>query len=162
MDRLFSPWRSKYIETFSNPTDNKGECVLCKAYQDKNDDEHLIVSRGKQCFVIMNLFPYNSGHLMIVPYRHIPDVIDLTDDESFEVMQLLKKMIAALRAVSRPDGFNFGSNIGRTAGAGIDQHVHFHIVPRWNGDTNFMPILADTKMVSEEMHDTLMKLRKAL
>lgn len=99
---------------------------------------------------------------MIVPYRHIPDLISLTDDESFEVMTLLKRMTQALQNVSHPDGFNLGSNIGRTAGAGIEHHVHFHIVPRWNGDTNFMPILADTKLISEDIMDTMMKLRKVL
>ena len=162
MEKLFSPWRSKYIETFSRPESDKGECVLCKAYQDKRDDEHFIVTRGKACFVIMNLFPYNSGHLMIVPYRHIPDFLDLSDEESREIMRLLKQMTKALQVVSHPDGFNIGSNIGRTAGAGIDHHIHFHIVPRWNGDTNFMPVLADTKMISEDMKDTLLKLRKQL
>ncbi len=162
MEKLFSPWRSKYIETFSQPENAKGECVLCVASQDNNDDKHLIVTRGKHCFVIMNLYPYNSGHLMIVPYRHTPSLIDLTESESCEVMSLLQKMMKALQQVSRPDGFNIGSNVGRTAGAGIDQHIHFHIVPRWSGDTNFMPILADTKMISEDMRETLNKLRKAL
>ena len=162
MQKLFSPWRSKYIETFSQPTDEKGECILCKAFRDNRDDENFIVTRGKLCYVVMNLFPYNSGHLLIVPYRHTPDLTDLTDDESLEIMTLFKKMMQALRKVSKPDGFNLGSNIGRTAGAGIDQHVHFHIVPRWNGDTNFMPILADTKMISEDMKETLLRLRKAL
>lgn len=162
MDRLFSPWRSKYIETFSRPKNEQGECVLCKAYQDNRDDEHYILTRGKDCFVIMNLFPYNSGHLMIVPFRHISNLIDLSDDESMEIMSCLKKMTRALQTVAHPDGFNIGSNVGRTAGAGIDQHIHFHIVPRWNGDTNFMPILADTKMISEDMNGTLMKLRGVL
>jgi ATP adenylyltransferase len=162
MDKLFSPWRSKYIETFSKPKDDKGECILCKAFQDNNDDAHFIVTRGKLCYVIMNLFPYNSGHLMVVPYRHTSLFTDLSDEESLEVMTLLKKMMKVLQIVSHPDGFNIGSNIGRTAGAGIDQHVHFHIVPRWNGDTNFLPVLADTKMISEDMEETLKKLRKAL
>ncbi|MBI4548035.1 MAG: HIT domain-containing protein [Ignavibacteriae bacterium] len=162
MQRLFSPWRSKYIEKFFHSEDEEGKCVLCEAFQANNDDEHFIIMRGKLCFVIMNLFPYNSGHLMIVPYRHIPNLTELTDDESLEIMALLKKMTVALQRVSHPDGFNIGSNIGRTAGAGIDQHVHFHIVPRWNGDTNFMPTLADTKMISEDMKETLVKLRRAL
>ena len=162
MEKLFSPWRSKYIETFSHPQKDNGECVLCSAFKENNDDDRLIVTRGKCCYVIMNLFPYNSGHLMVVPYRHISALIDLTDEESLEVMSFLKKMSKVLQAVSHPDGFNIGSNVGRVAGAGIDQHIHFHIVPRWNGDTNFMPILADTKMISEDMKETLMKLRKML
>lgn len=162
MERLFSPWRSKYIQSFSQPGSTNDGCVLCRAYQDNNDDEHLIVTRGKTCFVIMNLFPYNSGHLMVVPNRHTATLVDLTEDESLEVMSLLKQMSRVLQSVSHPDGFNIGSNIGRTAGAGIDQHVHFHIIPRWNGDTNFMPILADTKLISEDMKETLGKLRLAL
>jgi ATP adenylyltransferase len=112
--------------------------------------------------VIMNLFPYNSGHLMIVPYRHIPSLIDLNADESKELMELLQQMMRALLKVLRPDGFNVGTNVGRPAGAGIDQHVHLHVVPRWNGDTNFLPILADTKVISDDMRKTLADLRKAL
>jgi ATP adenylyltransferase len=162
MQRLFSPWRSKYIESFSLSGETPEKCVLCTAVREEKDDEHSIVTRGAHCFVIMNLFPYNSGHALVVPYRHIAALADLTDEESQEVMSLLKRMTIALQTVSRPDGFNIGSNIGRTAGAGIDQHIHFHIVPRWNGDTNFMPVLADTKMISEDMKETLQKLRKAL
>ena len=162
VQRLFSPWRSKYIETFSSPENKGDECVLCAAAASHKDDEEQIVARGERCFVIMNRFPYNSGHLLVVPYRHTPSLSDLTEAESLEVMVHLKKMTAVLLSVSRPDGFNVGCNIGRTAGAGIDRHVHFHIVPRWNGDTNFLPVLADTKVISEDMHATLFKLRKAL
>jgi len=162
MERLFSPWRSKYIQTFSKTPPIEEECVLCDAYRDNDDDKHFIVSRGKLCFVIMNLYPYNSGHVMVVPYHHVPSLTDLTDEESLEVMSLIKRMMKALQQVSRPDGFNIGSNVGRTAGAGIDRHIHFHLVPRWNGDTNFMPVLADTKLISEDMDLTLHKLRKSL
>jgi ATP adenylyltransferase len=162
MQKLFSPWRSKYIESFSSQNSGNEECIFCSAIQENNDDKRLVVTRGKTCFVVMNLFPYNSGHVMIVPHRHLPDFIDLTEKEMVEIMQLTKKMIIALRKVSKPDGFNIGTNIGRTAGAGIDQHVHIHVVPRWNGDTNFMPVLADTKMISEDIKKTLHKLRKAL
>lgn len=162
MQRLFSPWRSKYIESFSDKEKSDKECVLCTAYQANDDDEHFIVTRGKLCYVVMNLFPYNSGHLMVVPYRHTPTLIDLTEEEALEVMSLLKKMTIVLQKIMQPDGFNIGSNIGRPAGAGIDEHVHFHIVPRWSGDTNFMPILAETKLISEDLKETLMKLRKVL
>ena len=162
MDKLFSPWRSKYIETFSQPQHPGTECVLCNASQDDKDDEHLIVSRAKRCFVIMNLFPYNSGHLLIVPYRHVPSIIDLAEDELTEVMSLIQRMMQALQKVSHPDGFNIGANVGRTAGAGIDQHIHFHIVPRWNGDTNFMPVLSDTRVISEHLRATYGKLKGAL
>jgi ATP adenylyltransferase len=162
MQRLFSPWRSKYIDSFSHTADPSAKCILCTAYQDQKDDEHLIVTRGAHCYVIMNLFPYNSGHALVVPYRHIAALTDLTGEESQETMTLLQRLTVALKSVSRPDGYNIGSNIGRTAGAGIDQHIHFHIVPRWNGDSNFMPVLADTKIISEDMKETLLKLRKAL
>jgi ATP adenylyltransferase len=161
MDRLFSPWRSKYIESFSKPKDEEGECIFCEA-RHGNDEDHRIICRGKASFVIMNLYPYNSGHIMVVPYRHLQELSDLSNDESLEIMQLLQKMIAALRKVSHPEGFNLGANLGRSAGAGIDQHIHFHLVPRWGGDTNFMPVLADTKMISEDMNSTWIKLRDAL
>lgn len=161
MQRLFSPWRSKYIETFLRSKDDN-VCVLCKANADNADEDHLIVLRSKYCYAILNKYPYNSGHLMVVPFRHTAFFSSLTDDESLDVMSMLKKLSDALGLILRPDGFNIGSNIGRTAGAGIEQHVHFHIVPRWNGDTNFMPVLADTKMISEDMKDTWTKLRAHL
>ncbi len=162
MERMFSPWRSRYIETFSSPREKGGACVLCMAHEDGMDDERMVVYRGSAVFVVLNHYPYNSGHLMIVPYRHVDDITLLTEEEAAETMELTKMMMAALRKVSHPDGFNFGSNVGRTAGAGIDQHIHFHLVPRWNGDTNFMPILADTKLISEDMKEILRKLRDAI
>ncbi|MBI5214456.1 MAG: HIT domain-containing protein [Ignavibacteriae bacterium] len=162
MNKLFSPWRSKYIESFSEPKKDSTACILCEAHLANLDDERLIVTRANHCFVLMNLYPYNSGHLMIVPYRHTADFSELTDNESLEIMSLLKKMMNALKKISNPDGFNIGSNLGKVAGAGIDQHIHFHIVPRWNGDTNFMPVLADTKLISEDMRETLRKLRNVL
>jgi len=159
MERLFSPWRSRYIESFAEVNDSKNECIFCTALAGTNDKDHFIIYRGKECFVIMNLYPYNSGHLMIVPNRHISSPVDITDSESAEIFGLIRIMIGALQKVSHPDGFNIGANIGRIAGAGIDQHVHFHLVPRWSGDTNFMPVLADTKMISEDMDTLYSKLR---
>lgn len=157
---MYSPWRSKYIASFSEPP--TGECILCKAPVENNDEKNFIVTRGSHSYVIMNLYPYNSGHLMIVPYRHIGKLTDLNDNEIIEIFNFLKKVNDALIKVMKPDGFNIGTNIGRSAGAGIDEHIHFHIVPRWNGDTNFMPVLADTKLISEDMRETLIKLRKVL
>ncbi len=162
MERLFSPWRSHYIESFVRTPKSDGPCVLCAAAEGKDDDANLIVMRGTHSYVIMNRYPYNSGHVMVVPYRHVPSITDLDASECSEVMQLFQRMMKALSAVSKPDGYNLGSNIGRTAGAGIDSHVHFHIVPRWNGDTNFLPVLADTKTISEDIEKTLRKLRAAL
>jgi len=162
MERLFSPWRSQYIDSFSKQASADAPCILCAAAEQGDDVERLVVFRGPTCYVIMNRFPYNSGHLMVVPYHHCPSLVDLAAEEAAELMTLLQRMMKVLQAVSNPDGFNVGANIGRTAGAGIDQHVHLHLVPRWNGDTNFMPVLADTKMVSEEMLVTYRKLRAQL
>ncbi len=121
-----------------------------------------MVARGKHSFVILNLYPYNSGHCMVVPNRHVSRLDALTPAEYSETFRFIRKVVAGLERVSAPEGFNIGSNFGRTAGAGIDDHIHFHVVPRWNGDTNFMPVLADTKVISEEMAVTWQKLRKAL
>ncbi|HLF15271.1 MAG TPA: HIT domain-containing protein [Bacteroidota bacterium] len=161
MKRLHSPWRSEYIQTFKTPGKKSG-CVLCAALRSDRDDSHYVVARGRHSFVILNLYPYNSGHCMVVPNRHVPRLDSLTPAEYSEMFRFIRKVIAGLERVSAPDGFNIGSNFGRTAGAGIDDHIHFHVVPRWNGDTNFMPVLADTKVISEEMNLTWEKLRKAL
>ncbi len=162
MKKLFSPWRSQYIESFSKDKVENDKCIFCTAYQDNDDEKHFIITRGKANFVVLNIYPYNSGHLMIVPYRHFSRFDEMTDEESLEIMELIKKMINALQKVSNPDGFNIGSNIGRSAGAGIDQHIHFHLVPRWNGDTNFMPVLSDTKLISEDMKTIWEKIRSVL
>ncbi|MBI5476927.1 MAG: HIT domain-containing protein [Ignavibacteriales bacterium] len=159
MDRLFSPWRSKYIDTFSKDNQTTDECIFCAAFKSQNDEEKLIVQRGKYSFIIMNLFPYNSGHLMIVPNRHTAELGDLSDAEMLEIMKSIQFVVKCLQSISHPDGFNIGSNLGRSAGAGIDKHLHFHVVPRWSGDTNFMPTLSDTKIISEDMNVTWKKIR---
>lgn len=153
MKRLFSPWRSKYIETFKSKKKSKG-CLFCDIAKQKSDEKRYVVWRGKYCYAVLNLYPYNSGHVMIVPYQHTPTFEKLSREECSEVMETAQRLMRALKKMSKPQGFNFGSNIGRGAGAGIDQHVHFHIVPRWDGDTNFMPVLSDTKMISEELKKT--------
>jgi ATP adenylyltransferase len=161
MKRLHSPWRSQYIQTFKTPGRKTG-CVLCAARRSARDDRHYVVARGKHSFVILNLYPYNSGHCMVVPNRHVGRLDALTPAEYSEMFKFIRRVVAALERVSAPEGFNIGSNFGRTAGAGIDDHIHFHVVPRWNGDTNFMPVLADTKIISEEMKLTWSNLRKAI
>lgn len=161
MKRLHSPWRSEYIQTFSTPRSGK-RCVLCSAFRAADDERHHIVVRGKNSFVILNRYPYNSGHCMVVPVRHVAALADLAPREYSEIFLLIRKTVKGLERVSHPDGFNIGMNLGRTAGAGIADHLHFHIVPRWNGDTNFMPVLTDTKVISEEMAATWRKLRKAI
>ena len=150
MEKLFSPWRSHYIQSF------KGEkptgCVFCSALERTEDDEEtLLVYRGKESFVLMNRFPYNSGHLMVIPNRHSSDFQSLSASESLECVELLQASQRALQQLIKPHAFNLGMNLGRTAGAGIDDHFHWHIVPRWDGDTNFLPVLSDVKLVSEDM-----------
>lgn len=130
--------------------------------KEKKDAQNLIVLRGEFCFAVMNLFPYNSGHVMVVPYRHTSKLEQLTEQEYAEILQMTSRLERGLRKVSNPHGFNFGANFGRVAGAGIDKHIHFHLVPRWSGDTNFMPTLADTKIISEEIRKTWRELRKAV
>jgi ATP adenylyltransferase len=162
MEKLFSPWRSKYIASFKNEKPRKGESLFTRIIKEKKDEKNLVLVRKRHCYVMMNLYPYNSGHIMIVPYKQTPDLNGLSAEEYAEIMQTASEMMNALAKVMKPHGFNFGANIGRVAGAGIDDHVHFHIVPRWNGDTNFMPVLADTKVVSEELKQTYKKIKAAL
>ncbi len=162
MKRLFSPWRSQYIDSFKHEKKKKTDCLFCRIAQERNDSKNLIVARKEYCFVVMNKYPYNSGHLMIVPYTHTSDFGGLSKTEYAEVMATTSEMIGILSKVSQPQGFNFGANLGRVAGAGIDQHVHFHLVPRWSGDTNFMPTIAEVKLVSEDTRDTYKRLMKAL
>jgi ATP adenylyltransferase len=159
MEKLFSPWRSQYISSFGDKEKWDG-CVLCDAYVSSEDEANLVVYRGREAFVLMNKFPYNSGHLMVIPARHTADFSTLTKSEVAETMDLLMASERALRELSHPQGFNIGMNLGRAAGAGIDAHLHWHIVPRWNGDTNFMPIVADVKVVSEDMAEQRKRLRE--
>jgi ATP adenylyltransferase len=159
MEKLFSPWRSQYISSFADKEKRDG-CVFCGAYYGSSDEDSLVVYRGQQAIVLMNLFPYNSGHLMVIPVRHTADFQSLTKTEMMETMELLSLSERALKELSSPQGFNIGMNLGRAAGAGIDSHLHWHIVPRWNGDTNFMPVLAEVKIVSEDMTEQCRRLRE--
>lgn len=165
MNTIWAPWRSRYIASLSAPgkTKRRGkkESLFTAAWKSRDDDRNLIVWRGMHCFVIMNRYPYNSGHLMIVPVRQVKNLEGLSLVEMAEIMQTAQRAIRALDATLRPHGYNFGANLGRVSGAGIDDHVHFHLVPRWNGDTNFMPVLSGTKVISEDLRKTLKKLQKA-
>ena len=162
MQRMWSPWRSEYIETFKKPQRKRRGSLFTAAVKAGDDDEHLIVWRAEHCFVIMNRYPYNSGHVMVVPYRQVADIQGLTPNELAEIMTITQRSIRALDAVLGPHGYNFGANFGRVSGAGIENHIHFHIVPRWNGDTNFMPVLNEVKLISEFMDITYEKLKKAV
>lgn len=162
MEKLWSPWRSNYIDSFKI---NKDEniCVFCAATkQNIKSKNSLIIFKGDYSFIMLNLYPYNNGHLMIIPYRHISDFNELTNLELDEIMHLNKKAINALTLVMKPHGFNFGANLGQAAGAGIHEHLHFHLVPRWNGDTNFMPILGDVKIISQDLLETKKRLVNAI
>ena len=133
-------------------------CIFCDFPTQNKDAEHLIVYRSENCFVILNKFPYNNGHLMVVPFKHTWDVINLSDAEMLDLQQTINKSVQVLRNVMSPHAMNIGMNLGRTAGAGIDEHIHYHIVPRWDGDTNFMPIIAGTKVVSESLQASYQKI----
>lgn len=160
MEKLFSPWRSKYIASFHEEKQREGESLFTRIYREKKDAKNFVLLRKKHCFVMMNLYPYNSGHVMVVPVRQTSDISELTKEELSEIMTTSSEMITYLKTLLQPHGFNFGANFGRVAGAGVDDHIHFHIVPRWNGDTNFMPTLGNIKVVSGDMKDTYKKLRK--
>ncbi|MBD1206912.1 MAG: HIT domain-containing protein [Ignavibacteria bacterium] len=159
MEHLWSPWRSQYIETFSDESRNKSDCFLCDAFlQPQHDARLLVVARREYCFVIMNRFPYNSGHIMVVPNRHTGELRLLSDDELLHLFRTVREAEDVLHKVFKPHGINVGLNLGSAAGAGVPQHLHVHLVPRWNGDVNFMPVLADVKVVSERLEDTYTKL----
>lgn len=161
MEKLWSPWRSKYIESFKSDED-KSKCIFCQMNDlNAEDKDNLLVYSGKLAFVVLNLYPYNNGHLMIVPRRHTNDFPNLSKEEIYECMELLQKSELVLRKVMAPHGFNIGANIGRVSGAGIEEHIHFHIVPRWNGDTNFMPIIGEVKVISQDLLETKINLLQA-
>ncbi len=158
MERLWAPWRIGYILS-----DKKEDgCVFCNALRSNNDEEKFVLYRSKHSFIIMNLYPYNAGHLMVVPNRHINSPLSLAEEEQTDMFKLVNKSIEAIQKTMNPEGFNLGMNLGRTAGAGIDDHIHIHIVPRWNGDTNFMSTVSDTKVISEALKETYNKLKEVM
>ena len=153
MERLWAPWRLEYIQN----ADEQEGCVFCTA-RDGDDAERLVVHRGNRALVVLNKYPYASGHLMVAPNRHEGEFGELDADEALEVHRLAAAGLAALAETMRPQGFNLGWNLGRIAGAGVVDHVHLHVVPRWAGDTNFMPVLADVKVLPEALESTRQKL----
>ncbi len=153
MDTLWAPWRMAYIEK-TRPSN----CLFCETPNAGHDERDLLVYRGKSVFILMNLYPYNPGHLMIAPYRHLDELEKLSSDEQLELVQEAGRSTRLLRETMNPDGFNLGVNLGKAAGAGIEDHLHLHVVPRWNGDTNFMSIVAGTKVISEHLSATYQKL----
>ncbi|HSC90378.1 MAG TPA: HIT domain-containing protein [Gaiellaceae bacterium] len=154
--QLWAPWRLEYVQA----ADEQEGCVFCLA-RDGDDTDRLVVHRGERGFVLLNRYPYSSGHLMVAPDRHVGELAELDAGEAAEIHALAVGALAALRVVYAPDGFNLGWNLGRVAGAGIVDHVHLHVVPRWNGDTNFMPVLGDVKVIPEHLAETRRRLADA-
>lgn len=161
MDHMWSPWRARHLEDKSAP-DESDETLFARLVKENNDAENLILWRGEHVFVIMNQYPYNNGHLMVVPYRQVAAYEKLSTEEQVELTTTIERCIRWLRAALSPDGFNVGMNLGTAAGAGIPDHLHLHIVPRWSGDTNFMPTTAQTKVIPEALDETYKKLQKAI
>lgn len=149
MEHIWAPWRMEFILA-----EKPGGCILCDRPKGKEDKASLILYRGERNFVMLNKYPYNPGHLMVSPYRHVPSLEDLSDEELWEHADLVRRSTRALRRAFQPAAFNIGINIGRTAGAGIGDHIHTHVVPRWEGDTNFMPVVANTRVLPEGLAST--------
>jgi ATP adenylyltransferase len=157
MERLWAPWRMEYITEEPRPG-----CLFCRVIEHPDDkDAELVVWRPEGAVVMLNKFPYNAGHAMVAPAAHKGGLEDLDDAESADLMRALRRTITVLRTSLKPEGFNIGANMGRVAGAGMPDHVHLHVVPRWNGDTNFMPVLGEVKVVNEHLTQTAAKLRQA-
>jgi ATP adenylyltransferase len=151
---MWAPWRLDYIK---GPKPD--ECIFCAKPRDGDDEASYIVHRGERCFVILNTFPYNNGHAMIAPYEHVGSLEDLDEPALLELMTLTRRLLAALREVYGPEGFNVGINVGTAAGAGVKDHVHLHVVPRWEGDTNFMPVIGNTRVLPQSLEDSFRALR---
>jgi ATP adenylyltransferase len=148
----------QYIDTAKSSEEPEG-CIFCDKPQAGNDEETYILARSGRAFAILNAFPYNPGHLMIAPFRHVGDLVELQPEETADAHALIQRSLVALRKASNPDGFNIGMNLGRVAGAGIPGHVHWHVVPRWNGDTNYMTVVGETRVLPELLGETYAKLR---
>lgn len=159
MERLWAPWRMKYVAT-ANDKSSLG-CIFCEAVRATDDRKRLIIHRGEHTMTIMNLFPYTNGHVMVVPFRHVAGLPDLCDEERVEIMRGAATATEVMREVLHCDGYNLGINLGKAAGAGIEAHLHLHVVPRWNGDTNYMAVLDDTRVISEALEETYEKLHAA-
>jgi ATP adenylyltransferase len=158
VDRLWTPWRMEYIRS----TGDAAECIFCDLPARGDDEKNLILTRSERGFVILNAFPYNAGHLMVAPFRHVGELEEATGDELADLDALLQRSIGALKEEYQPQGFNIGMNLGRVAGAGIPDHLHWHVVPRWNGDTNFMPVVGQTKVLPELLVESYERLHARL
>ncbi|HUJ70059.1 MAG TPA: HIT domain-containing protein [Syntrophorhabdales bacterium] len=158
MKRLWAPWRMEYITSEKRP--EKGKCFLC--LDAGSDDKALVLVRKPAAFVIMNRYPYSNGHVMVVPNRHVGSLEDLGDEELLEMMRLVRTVSTVLRQEMSIEGLNVGINMGKAAGAGLEDHIHIHVVPRWLGDTNFMPVVGETKVISEHLYETYRRLKNKI
>ena len=159
MESLHAPWRIEYI---LSPKPKLDASLFTQIAQSTDDEANLVIARARSCYALLNRYPYNGGHVMAVPYKEVPDLNGLTDDELADLWKLVRRCTNALTAAMKPDGFNIGINLGKVAGAGIAEHLHIHIVPRWNGDTNFMPVIAHTGVVPDALKEIAAKLRAEL
>ena len=160
MDCLHAPWRIDYI--LSKKPASSDKSVFTQIIEANSDEENLVIARGKSCFALLNSYPYNGGHVMVLPYKQVSDLDDLMEHELTELMLLTRRCKKAISNTMNPDGFNIGINLGQVAGAGIEEHLHLHIVPRWRGDTNFMPVIGNTSVLPEALVETANKLRAAM
>lgn len=151
---LWAPWRVRYI---TNP--DKGKCVFCQKSESTKDEKNYIIYRGKTAFALLNIYPYNNGHTMVAPYKHIGDLLRLPDNTLYEMLDIVKYIVKKVKKEMHPHGFNIGMNIGRPAGAGYDKHLHIHVVPRWSGDTSFMPVISAEDVISESLESVHKKLK---
>ncbi len=156
MQKLWAPWRISYILD-----EKENGCIFCNRLHEGDDRKRLVLYRGENTIVMLNKYPYNNGHLMIAPKRHVDSLEDLGTEELNELMVTIQRCVALLKETLSPSGFNIGANVGKVAGAGVEDHIHFHLVPRWEGDTNYMPVLADTRVIPEHLHDTYDRLYQA-
>jgi ATP adenylyltransferase len=155
LDHLWTPWRSAYIQEKKDKT----ACIFCSAAAGSNDEGNLVLFRGRAVFILLNRYPYTSGHLMIAPYEHVSQLAQATEAAAAEMMSLARRVEQIIREVYKPDGLNLGMNLGEAAGAGIEQHIHLHVLPRWRGDANFMTSVGNTRILPEALQDTYRKLK---
>jgi ATP adenylyltransferase len=156
MRNIWAPWRFKYITS----QEKEEGCLFCRVSKENKDEKNLVIARKEHCFIMLNLYPYNNGHLMISPYLHVATLDALPKEQLNELFETVSNACVQLRTEMKPEGFNVGINLGSVAGAGVAEHLHIHVVPRWTGDTNFMPVIGDIKVISEALEETYTKLKK--
>ena len=157
MEHIWAPWRVEYIRS-----EKEKGCIFCDKPPENIDEKNYILFRGEKNFIILNLYPYNPGHMMVVPYRHMANLDDLTDEEMFEHNDLVRRCCRTLREAYKPEGFNIGMNLGRVAGAGVEDHIHTHVIPRWNGDTNFITVVSDIRVIPHALDAAYKELKEAI